>query len=155
MAAFAAMVVTCTRGPRSFRCCRSILAVVMVAASLGAGCKESPTAPSDAQLGDPFDLRVGESAVLPGDLTMSFARVVSDSRCPADVICIAAGEARLALRLSVGSDAPVEREVRVAPAVPEVSFSSYTIRALALMPYPRSDRTPRMGEFVATFRVTR
>ena len=129
--------------------------MLMVAASLGGTCRENPTAPSDVQLGEPFELRIGESAVLPGDLKMTFNRVVSDSRCPSDVNCVAAGEAWLALRLSVGSDAPVEREVRVDTAGPEVPFLSYTIRALALTPYPRSDRAPRAEEFVATFSVSR
>ena len=137
------------------RSCRAIVAFVVVAASLVTACRESPTAPSDVPLGEPFELRIGESAVLPGDLKVTFNRVVFDSRCPIDAICVTAGEARLALRLSVGSDAPVERDVRVDSTDPEVPFSSYTIRALGLMPYPRSDRAPRPEEFVATFRVTR
>ena len=136
-------------------CFRRTLTLLMVAASLGGTCQESPTAPFDVQLGKPFELRIGESAVLPGDLKISFSRVVSDSRCPVDVNCVAAGEARLALRLSVGADAPVEREVRVDSGGVELSFSSYSIRALALLPYPRSDRTPRPEEFVATFSATR
>ena len=134
---------------------RAIVAFVIVAVSLVTACRESPTAPSDVPLGEPFELRIGESAVLPGDLKVTFNRVVFDSRCPIDAVCVAAGEARLALRLSVGSDAPVERDVRVDSTDPEVPFSSYTIRALRLMPYPRSDRAPRPEEFVATFRVTR
>ena len=134
--------------------CRSLVAL-MVVASLGATCRESPASPANVQLGDPFNLRVGQSAVLPGGLRMSFNRVVSDSRCPIDANCITAGEARLALQLSVGSTAVVEREVLVDSAAPEVSFSSYTIKALALMPVPRSDRATRPEEFVATFSVTR
>ena len=86
---------------------------------------------------------------------MTFDRVVSDSRCPIDAICISAGEARLALTLSRGTGAPVQREVRADAAAPEISFLAYTVRAIALMPYPRSDRTPRPEEFVATFNVTR
>ena len=95
------------------RSCRTIVAFVVVAASLVTACRESPTAPSDVPLGEPFELRIGESAVLPGDLKVTFNRVVFDSRCPIDAICVAAGEARLALRLSIGADAPVEHDVRV------------------------------------------
>ncbi len=106
-------------------------------------------------LGRPFDLRVGESAVVPGGLRVAFDRVVSDSRCPIDAICVWAGEAVLALKLSRGADAPVEREVRADSASPEVSHLDYRIKAIAFTPYPRSDRKTPLEEFVATFTVTR
>ena len=58
---------------------RAIVAFVMVAASLVTACRESPTAPSDVPLGEPFELRIGESAVLPGDLKVTFNRVDLES----------------------------------------------------------------------------
>lgn len=131
------------------------LVLVVVAASFGAACKQSPTAPADVPLGQPFDLRAGQSAVVPGGLKVTFDRVVSDSRCPIDAICVTAGEARLALTLSAADAAPVLREVRADSAAPEVSYLAYTIRVIALQPYPRSDRTPTPEEFVATFSVRR
>ena len=105
-------------------------------------------------LGQPFDLRAGESAVVPGGLRVTFLRVVSDSRCPIDAICVWAGEAVLALKLSRGTDAPVEREVRADSSSPEISHLDYTIRAVAIAPYPRSDRKIPLEDFVATFTVT-
>ena len=53
-------------------------------------------------LDQPFDLRAGQSAVVPGGLKVTFDRVVSDSRCPIDAICVWAGEAVIALKLSRG-----------------------------------------------------
>jgi hypothetical protein len=106
-------------------------------------------------LGQPFDLRAGESAVVPGGLRVTFDRVVSDSRCPIDAICIQAGDAVLALKLSRGAGAAVEREVRADSRSPEISHLEYRITAIAIAPYPRSDRKIPLEEFVATFTVTR
>ena len=61
----------------------------------------------------------------------------------------------LALKLSRGGDAPVEREVRADSASPEISHLGYTIKAIAITPYPRSNRKIPSEEFVATFTVTR
>lgn len=133
----------------------AILALTMIAASLGAACARNPTEPASVPLGQPFDLRVGESAVVTGGLKVTFDRVVSDSRCPIDAICVWAGEAVLALKLSRGTDAPVEREVRADSSSPEVSHLSYRIKAVALAPYPRSDRKTPSEEILATFTVMR
>ena len=112
----------------------AILAVVLIAACLGATCGGNPTEPTAVPLGQPFDLRAGQSAVVPGGLKVTFDRVVSDSRCPIDAICVWAGEAVIALKLSRGFAAPVEREVRADSASPEISHSStdQSGRALAV-----------------------
>ncbi len=69
-----------------------LLAALLVVPGL-AGC----TTPAvTASLGEPFTLGPGQSASIPGeDLTVRFAEVVSDSRCPAGVTCIWAGEVEL------------------------------------------------------------
>lgn len=133
----------------------TIFALAMITASLGAACARHPTEPAGVQLNQPFGLRAWQSAVVPGGLKVTFDRVVSDSRCPIDAICVWAGEAVLVLKLSRGADAPVEREVRADAASPEISHLAYKIKAIELAPYPRSDRKTPMEEFVATFTVTR
>jgi hypothetical protein len=132
-----------------------IRTVVLIAACIGAACGETPTEPTAVPLDRLFDLRVGESAIVPDGLKVTFDRVVSDSRCPIDAICVSAGEAVLALTLSLGFSAPVEREVRADSASPEISHLAYRIKVHALMPYPRSDKKTPSDQFVATFRVTR
>ena len=133
---------------------RPILAVVLIAACLGATCGGNPTAPT-VPLDQPFDLRAGQSAVVPGGLKVTFDRVVSDSRCPIDAICVWAGEAVIALKLSRGFAAPVEREVRADSASPEISHLGITIKVVALSPYPRSNQKTPSEEFLATFTVKR
>jgi hypothetical protein len=134
---------------------RRILSLILIPASLGATCGGHPTEPATVSLGQPFELRAGESAVVPGGLRVTFDRVVSDSRCPIDAICVWAGEAVVALTLSRGAGAAVEREVRADSFSPEIAHLEYRIRAIGVAPYPRSDRKTPLEEFVATFTVTR
>ena len=102
----------------------------------------------------PFDLRAGQSAVVPGGLKVTFDRVVSDSRCPIDAICVWAGEAVIALKLSRGFAAPVEREVRADSASPvfRISIDHQSGRALAVSTIESEDPSE---EFLATFTVKR
>ena len=47
---------------------------------------------------EPFSLAVGETVTADGtDLSLTFAAVPRDSRCPRDVTCIVAGEAVVVL----------------------------------------------------------
>jgi hypothetical protein len=57
------------------------------------GCGGNPNQPSPLPLGQPFELRPGERAVIAGDVSLVFVDVVSDSRCPIDATCVSAGEA--------------------------------------------------------------
>ena len=132
----------------------ALLAIVVSPLLSLLACAGNPAAPAGLPLGKPFELRHGQSAVVQGGLKVTFERVVSDSRCPMDAICVWAGEAVLGLTLSRGGGTPELREVRADSAAPEIEFSSYRIRAVSLAPYPRSDRKPAPEEFVATFTVT-
>jgi hypothetical protein len=133
---------------------RMVLSLVLAACATAA-CRENPAAPADVPLGQPFELRAGTSAVVPGGLRITFDRVVSDSRCPIDAICVWAGEAVLAIKLSQGQAEPVARELRADSASPEIEYQTYRIRVTALAPHPRSDRQIAPREFVATFVVNR
>jgi hypothetical protein len=88
-------------------------------------------------------------------LRITFDRVISDSRCPIDAICVWAGEAVLAIKLAQSGDQPVDRELRADSGSPELLYQTYRIRVTALAPYPRSDRQIQPREFVATFVVNR
>lgn len=60
----------------------------------------APTAPDPAAAGELLVLGIGQSAGIAPATTLRFDRIVSDSRCPADVQCVWAGEVRVALTLS-------------------------------------------------------
>lgn len=51
-------------------------------------------------LGTPFSLRMGETADVDGRLRVTALAVTGDSRCPANAVCVWAGEAAVAIRLN-------------------------------------------------------
>jgi hypothetical protein len=120
---------------------------------LCAGCAGASTRPSQTPLGQPFELRPGASAVLEGELTVTFDGVAADSRCPMDALCVWAGDAIVSLSISRGAGA-VPRELHTNPPS-EASYLDYSIRLLGLAPFPRSDRRIGPGDYVATLRVAR
>lgn len=68
----------------------------------------TPTAVSSGQL----VLSVGEQGQLPGsDLRITFQAVLEDSRCPADVDCAWAGQARIQLLLEQATAEPLTLEL--------------------------------------------
>ena len=114
-------------------------------------CSSSPAAPSaDVPLGDEFSLKPGESAVVEStDLRVTFVKVVSDSRCPADAVCVQAGDAVVAL--TVGK-AGVELRSNAAPEAP---VGSYVLRLERVEPYVYSSRTIDPKDYRAVLKVTR
>ena len=131
-------------------------ALVLAAALVAAGCLtvSTPLEPN-APLGTPFELKVGQSAVVPGGLTVRFDTVLSDSRCPIDAICVHAGEARIAMTLSLSPRDRVQREWRTNPTGFEVRFDDFAVQLGELYPYPASSRPTAPGDYVATVTVIR
>ena len=59
-----------------------------------------------ARLGEEFDLRVNETAYIADTrLSIQVVAVPEDSRCPTDVVCVWAGNARVSLALREGTSA--------------------------------------------------
>jgi len=133
--------------------------VFLIAISLSVvtlACGGSSTMPGQLPLGQSFELRAGTSAALQDGLTVAFESVQSDSRCPMDAICVWAGDAIVAVRLSRSGGDQAARELHVNPNVPggsEAPYLTYSIKLVTLQPYPRSDRPIQPNDYVATFTV--
>jgi hypothetical protein len=123
--------------------------ITVVAAIVAAGCFTSPTGP-DAVVGKPFELKVGAVSELPDGARMRFERVADDSRCPMDVMCVWAGDATLAITLTPSKGSAESRELHTQPSGSQISYSNYTIKLTALVPYPRSTQPIGPGDYVAT-----
>jgi hypothetical protein len=137
---------------------RHPMRVVVIASCLGAvvclgGCTGSSTMPGQLPLGQSFELRAGTSASLQDGLTVAFETVQSDSRCPMDAICVWAGDAIVAVRLSQSGGDQAARELHVNPSGSEAPYLTYSIKLVTLQPYPRSDRPIEPNDYVATFTV--
>ena len=128
-----------------------VLAVLLLVPIVA--CSGGPTQPDRVRTGQPFELGVGQTAMTTDDVRIRFDTVRSDSRCPMDVQCVRAGEAVIAITLSLPGEAAVGRELETVPARSQTRFSRFTITLSQLQPYPRSSQQIQPSEYVATFVV--
>lgn len=91
-----------------------------------------------AALGDTVPLALGTSVrIAPSGPTITFERVLSDSRCPPDVVCIWAGSVRVRLAIS-GSGEPAKVELESGTEPRSTDVGAYRIQLLReVEPEPR------------------
>jgi hypothetical protein len=111
----------------------------------------SPTVPLNQQ----FELAPGQSANVQGaSIRVSFLRVLGDSRCPADVLCVQGGDAIVEIQVQPDGSGVVPYDLHTGDMRP-VKHGDLTIELVQLSPYPFSSRTIQPDEYRATLRVTR
>jgi len=127
---------------------------LVVAATLAAAACNGVT---DVQPDQPFQLKVGQGAVVPdSSLALRFEAVPQDSRCPVDVQCIWAGDGvvRLSLRFSANSSsADLHTNKGAGPG--SVRAGAWTIELLSLTPAPHAGQPIPASEYTATLQVRR
>jgi len=90
---------------------------------------------------DTLSIRLGQSALVDGGrLELKFDTRVADSRCPANVVCVWAGDAhvRLTTRLSGGASTTSDLHSTTPPITLKVD--RYTITMIGMTPYPGTGR---------------
>jgi len=82
-------------------------------------------------------------------IKVKFIELIEDSRCPVDVNCVWAGNAKIKLRFSKGSDEEVvELNTTLKPQT--IQFGGYRFKLAGLTPRPRSNvRISRLGYVAA------
>ena len=134
------------------------LAIFWLSGVLAAGsCNaESPTVPA---AGEEFQLAIGESATPAdgGGVTVTFADVTGDSRCPTGVTCIWAGEVTIALDLAAAGQAPTRVELTAGPDATKASaaLDGHTLHLLRVDPYPKAGKPIERSQYRATLRLER
>ena len=119
--------------------------------AIAAGC-DSPTRPTVADLGEPFSLKAGSSARVSDIVTVKFERVVSDSRCPLDVLCITAGSALIEIVVTIGGG-QATLGLTTDPPGWNTIHGGFTFRLVELQPYPRASRPTPATDYVVTLNV--
>lgn len=117
------------------------------------GC--APAVVEEAQLDEPFTLFVRQTAQI-GDLRIRFIGVPEDSRCPADVECVWAGNAKIVLGVSL-KDSTDETVLTLSSTLDprEALYAGYRIRFVSLKPERFSERTINPAEYRVTLIVSR
>ena len=108
-----------------------------------------------AEPGQSFSLPEGKTATVNGTgVKITFTSVKTDSRCPTDVQCVWAGEAKIELSVSAGGAAET-KIVSLTPPDNETTVGDTRIRFVGLLPVPRQADRDKPREYVAQLVVTR
>ena len=83
--------------------------------ALALGACQMPGASRIAEVPARATLRVGTTATLPDRSTLTYVRLLADSRCRPEVVCIRAGDADIELRWAPVSGAPVSTVINSDP----------------------------------------
>ena len=116
-------------------------------------CGDSPTKP-DTAAGEPFTLKVGATAFLPDSTRIKFDRLLTESRCPLDAMCISAGDASILVSFISRDGTGAARELHTQRDGSQIQYGAYTIALTELQPYPRSTEELKPADYVATFVVS-
>ncbi|MGQ9477281.1 MAG: hypothetical protein ACUVRH_02170 [Candidatus Bipolaricaulia bacterium] len=90
-----------------------------------------------AELDEPFTLGIGQTAQVEG-LQVTFTKVLEDSRCPVDVVCVWAGNAKVELELALSDHGRSTIELNSTLEPREISFAGYLVRYIDLKPHRKS-----------------
>jgi hypothetical protein len=121
---------------------------------LAAACSPGVTGPVVEPVTE-FVLAPGEAAsVTSAGLTVRFERVTSDSRCPADALCVTAGEAEVAVWVRRDGRPADVLALRTVPNGSRAEVGDWVVSLVRLDPYPFSSQGPiAPGDYRATFKV--
>lgn len=122
---------------------------LLAACGDGAGVQAGAPGPSVSFAGDTafVELPLGSSADN-GELSITFDGVSEDSRCPADVQCVWAGNGAIRLTLTGGGESEVViLNSNLNPR--QASFGPYTVGFRNLTPYPVSGASFEPEEYAA------
>ena len=108
-------------------------------------------------LGSTVALRLGQAVVIDSEgIIARFERVVEDSRCPADVVCVWQGQATIIISARVdGGDAQNLMLTVGDDQYPSASFGQYSVKLLELSPYPVSSEQIEPGDYIAALVVSK
>jgi len=137
-------------------------ALWLIIPSIALGCA-SPTAPDldrleakQPNLGEPFQLRVGERAVIEGvGLDVRFVELNNDSRCPSNalILCVWEGDAAIVVETSHEDAGAVQHELHTNLEPTSVTVGSVRLTLQQLDPYPEDVTPIPEDQYLATFVV--
>jgi len=105
---------------------------------------------------DQVQLRIGQQkTVANGRVKIKFISVTEDSRCPADVNCVWAGNARVKVRVIVRGGETKTFELNTNTRDKAGQADAYRVQLESLTPAKKSNRNIRQRDYRATISITR
>lgn len=122
---------------------RALIFAGVLVVSVSACATVEPTVA--VQPGETFSLPVGKTATINASGTrIRFRELREDSRCPSDVTCVWAGDAKIELIISRTGSPEDSKLISLNPPNNVVTSGDLQIRFVGLTPVPRqSDKSPR------------
>lgn len=135
---------------------RGLIVLLFALAAVSCARRAAPEPLVPVQLDTLFTLRAGQEAAVEGTrLQLRFVSVTGDSRCPIDVTCVWAGDARTELVLTCDDGVVEALDLHTFVEPRSADVCGYRVALERLDPVPRSERTITQEQYVAEFRVTR
>lgn len=139
--------------------CSRVVSFAAGAVLVSVAACSSPTSP-DGPFRTEVTLRPGQAtAVASTPLRVGFERVASDSRCPADALCIQSGDALVVFRVSVDGRNGAEINLRTRGGTTGDNLTAvvagYELSIAGLQPYPISTSPIEPGDYRVTLVVER
>lgn len=111
---------------------------------------------ADAQTAETVNLRVHNTKkLLKSKLKIEFLSVVEDSRCPSDVNCIHAGNAKIKVRIVKRGSRAQTIELNTLQPDSAPAVHGYKLRLTALTPAPATNIRINPNGYVATIVLTK
>ena len=131
----------------------TLIAYVLLIAS--SGCTAVQTA-AVVEPGASFTLAPGQTAAVKGsDIQITFNKVREDSRCPVDVTCVWAGDAKIEIVISRNGAADEAKILSITPPNNEAAVGNLRITFVSLAPVPRQADANVPRNYRAEFVVDR
>ena len=118
---------------------------------LAAACVAPST---EVPLDQDFEIALGKTVAIAGTAQqVTFTAVTEDSRCPTDVVCVWAGNARISLRVTgAGTDSAIALNTGLEPR--SATVNRFRLELRGLIPVPRAGTPTTPDAYRATLRVT-
>lgn len=131
---------------------RRVLLLLLLFAATAYGQNAEPSKAVAA--GAEFTIKVGEQVTVKDtNLTVRFLRVTEDSRCPVDVVCAWAGNARLEFELQVSKKKHALASLNTTLTPKETQFKKFRVKLLRLNPGRKQGVPANSAEYEATLVV--
>jgi hypothetical protein len=134
---------------------KPLLVMALLFAACDTSMEPSRTPAVHAALNVPFTLAAGQSAILDDEnLSVTFVRVLNDSRCPLDATCIQAGDATMSIRAELQGHAAMTLNLTLA-GEPTAVYEGFAFHAQQLLPGQLTGRTIPPGDYRVQLLVDR
>ena len=130
---------------------RALLLLLLLAATAYG---QNPDPSKEVATGEEFTVKIGEQVLVKDtNLTVRFLRVAEDSRCPVDVTCVWAGNARLEFELRVSKKKHALASLNTTLNPKETHFKKFRVRLLKLNPGRKQGVPANPADYEATLIV--